>query len=159
MRLLTCISRGGNLSAVASMKASLLQPPLSIKFQALLLPVIDNTQTEASNHWATKPHPPWLTPGRMTWYRKMYLPKERDCLNWDASPNLASAEILRKSPETWIAVSEHDLLAPEGVAFGELLRRVGVEVEMKTYKGSTHSLLAMSGMYMIPPIVTRANCM
>ena len=79
------------------------------------------------------------------WYRKMYLLNEKDCLNWDASPNLAPAEILRKNPKTWIAVSEHDLLAPEGLAFGELLKEVGVEVEMKIYDGSTHSLLAMSG--------------
>ncbi|KAF8849254.1 hypothetical protein BDZ45DRAFT_663370 [Acephala macrosclerotiorum] len=138
-------SAGGNLAAIASMKASLLHPPIPIIFQALILPVIDNTQNATSAHWATKPHPPWLTPGRMTWYRKMYLPNENDCLNWDASPNLAPAELLKKSPKAWIAVSEHDLLAPEEVAFGKRLREVGVEVEMKTYEGSTHSLLAMSG--------------
>jgi acetyl esterase/lipase len=79
------------------------------------------------------------------WYRKMYLPNEKDCWNWDASPNLAPKEILKGSPKTWIAVSEHDLLAPEAVAFGELLKEGGVEVEMKVYKGSTHALLALSG--------------
>lgn len=51
------------------------------------------------------------------------------------------------SPTTWIAVSEHDLLGPEAIAFGEQLKDVGVGVEIKTYKGSTHSLLALSGMY------------
>ncbi|KUJ15179.1 lipase/ esterase [Mollisia scopiformis] len=136
---------GGNLAAIASMKAALLQPSIPIKFQALILPVIDNTQTASTPYWASKPHPPWLTPSRMMWYRKMHLPNEKDCLSWDASPNLAPSEILKTSPKTWIAVSEHDLLAPEAVAFGEQLKGLGVEVEIKTYEGSTHSLLALSG--------------
>lgn len=79
----------------------------------------------------------------------MYLPNEEDCFKWDASPNLAPLEILKSSPRTWIAVSEHDLLAPEAVAFGEMLKEVGVEVGMKSYQGSTHALLALSGMYYV----------
>lgn len=129
------------------MKAALCQPSIPIVFQMLLLPVIDNTATPDSAHWESKLHAPWLTPSRMMWYRKMYLPDERNCSNWDASPNLAPSEIMGKSPRTWIAVSEHDLLAPEAITFGSQLRKGGVEAEVKTYKGSTHSLLAMSGMY------------
>ncbi len=128
------------------MKAATSQTIIRIKFQALVLPVIDNTQTATSAHLSCKPHPPWLTPLRMMWYRKMYLPNEKDCFNWDASPNLAPSNMLKGSPKTWIAVSEHDLLSPEAIAFGSQLKEVGVEVELKTYKGSTHSLLALSGM-------------
>lgn len=128
------------------MTAATSQTIIRIKFQALVLPVIDNTQTATSAHWSCKPHPPWLTPLRMMWYRKMYLPNEKDCFNWDASPNLAPSNMLKGSPKTWIAVSEHDLLSPEAIAFGSQLKEVGVEVELKTYKGSTHSLLALSGM-------------
>lgn len=81
----------------------------------------------------------------MLWYRNMYLLNAEDCLEWTASPNLAPKELLAKSPKTWIAIAECDLLAPEGIAYGKQLQEAGVEVEVKTYEGSTHSLLAASG--------------
>lgn len=141
----TFAHRGGNLAAVLSLKAALATPPIPLIVQLLLLPVIDNTATSTSDIWRPNRLAPWLTPARMLWYRCKYLPSREDCLGWTASPNLASRDILGESPKTWIAVSEFDLLAPEGIAYGEQLRRAGVEVDIETYKGSTHSLLAASG--------------
>jgi acetyl esterase/lipase len=137
---------GGNLAAVLSLKAALASPPIPLVAQLLLLPVIDNTATATSEVWTQNRLAPWLTPNRMLWYRRKYLPKEENCLEWTASPNLAPRGLLQKSPKTWIAVSEFDLLAPEGIAYGEQLKDVGVMVDLKTYEGSTHSLLAASGM-------------
>lgn len=85
----------------------------------------------------------------MLWYRKMYLPGAEDQSNWDASPNLAHVSELAMAPKTWIAVSELDLLAPEALSFGKQLVEAGIKVDTKVYKGSTHSILALSGMFCV----------
>ncbi|CAH0025820.1 unnamed protein product [Clonostachys rhizophaga] len=143
-------SAGGQLAASLSIKAAMLEPPIPIKFQLLVVPVIDNTATEATV-WGKNKNAPWLTPARMLWYRQMYLPNKEDEEQWEASPCKASPSLLATSPNTWIAVSEQDLLAPEGTAYADQLRdaweseAVEKQVVVKSYKGSTHSILAMSG--------------
>ncbi|EXJ84724.1 hypothetical protein A1O3_05395 [Capronia epimyces CBS 606.96] len=146
-------SAGGNLSLATSLKASLLQPPIRPIFQLLVVPVIDNTATTATI-WASRPHAPWLTPARMTWYRSMYLTNSSDATNWDASPNLAPPELLRNLPPTWMGVAEQDVLAPEALRFADQVRAVrgsgsnsgsGLDVEVELYPGMTHTILAMNG--------------
>ncbi|KAL3495320.1 AB hydrolase superfamily protein [Aspergillus germanicus] len=144
-------SAGGNLAAVLSLKASELSPPIAMRAQILVVPAIDNTAT-VETVWAANRHAPLLTPARMEWYRAMYLPNASDALNWDASPNLAPAELLAKSPRTWIAVAGQDLVAPEAVLFAEQLEKVwkgeeviGRDVSVKVYEGATHSILATAG--------------
>ncbi len=113
-------------------------------FQLLLCPVIDNTAT-IDSVWATSQHAPWLTPGRMSWYRKQYFQSTLDTHHWDASPNLAPADALKENPATFIAVAECDLLAPEGLAYAQSLKDAGVDTEVKVYKGATHSILLLAG--------------
>jgi len=136
--------RGGNLAAVVSMKASILLHPVPLVMQLLVVPVVDNT-ANVSSVWETRKDAPWLTPQRMTWYRNMYLPNASDAVKWDASPNKAPPELLQKTPPTWVAVAEQDLLAPEALAFAQQLRKSGVHVEVKIYEGMTHSILALNG--------------
>ena len=112
--------------------------------QLLLCPVIDNTATIDST-WATSQYAPWLTPGRMSWYRKQYFQSTSDTHHWDASPNLAPADVLKKNPATFIAVAECDLLAPEDLAYAQSLQNAGVDTEVKLYKGATHSILLLAG--------------
>ncbi|KII95688.1 hypothetical protein PLICRDRAFT_97380 [Plicaturopsis crispa FD-325 SS-3] len=131
-------SAGGNLAAILSLKAATLSPPIPLIFQLLCIPVIDNTAT-AATVWSPNRNAPWLTPDRMTWYRRMYLPDERDWGKWDASPTFAPRALIAQSPRTWIGVAELDILKPEGVAYGEQLREAGVETEIRIYEGSTHS--------------------
>ncbi|KAI0481298.1 Alpha/Beta hydrolase protein [Xylariaceae sp. FL0804] len=159
-------SAGGQMSAVLAMQAAQMQPPIRLAFQLLIVPVIDNTATAADEVWAARPHAPWLTPARMLWYRRMYLPDDEDgadadarpttTTSWQASPNLAPASLLASSPRTWIAVSEQDLLAAEGERYAAQLRdawgQMGkkkndgdAEVVLKSYVGMTHSILALSG--------------
>jgi acetyl esterase/lipase len=111
--------------------------------------VIDNTAT-AETAWYANRNAPWLTPTRMTWYRNLYLPNQADSKNWAASPNLAPEDLIAKSPPSWIGVSEQDILAAEGIAYGEQLRKAGVSTEVKVYPGSTHSILALDGMFPHP---------
>jgi acetyl esterase/lipase len=146
-------SAGGNIAAVLSLKASQLSPPISIRAQILIVPVIDNTAT-VETIWKENQHAPLLTPTRMEWYRAMYLPNAPNALNWDASPNLAPAELLAKTPSTWIAVAGQDLVAPEAVLYAQQVERAwkqegvqGRDAVVKAYEGATHSILAMAGMY------------
>jgi len=44
-----------------------------------------------------------------------------------------------------MGVSQMDILAREGIQYAELLKNAGVEVELKVYPGSTHSILALDG--------------
>lgn len=146
-------SAGGQLAASLAIEAGRLQPPIKIMFQLLVVPVLDNTATTATI-WAANKHAPWLTPARMTWYRRMYLPEQKDTQDWKASPCLAPKPLLAKSPRTWIAVAEQDLLAPEAYQYAAQLEEAwqigGVtdgEVVVKTYEGSCHPILALSGMF------------
>jgi acetyl esterase/lipase len=144
-------SAGGQLAASLSLEAARMQPPIRLAFQLLVVPLIDNTAT-TSTVWATNRHAPWLTPARMTWYRRMYFVDEANTREWQASPNFAPPSLLAKSPRTWIAVAEQDLLAPEAELYAAQLAAVSndygitdAEVVVKKYEGSTHSILAMSG--------------
>lgn len=81
----------------------------------------------------------------MAWYRQMYLPEEHDRRNWDVSPCFAPKDLLAKSPKTFVAIADCDLLAAEGLAFSDLLKDAGVNVEVQTYAGATHSVLVLAG--------------
>lgn len=81
----------------------------------------------------------------MLWYRNKYLPDASKGKDWTASPNLAPTELLAKSPPTFVAVGECDLLAEEGRRFGAALIAEGVECETVEYAGGTHSMLIFDG--------------
>lgn len=122
--------------------------PFKPIFQLLVVPVIDNKATPG-NGW-TNIYAPWLTPDRMIWYRKMYLPndgiiRELSREDWQICPNLAPPKLLSKCPPTWIAVSECDLLATEALAYAQQLRETKVQTDVKVYQGSTHSILGLNG--------------
>lgn len=110
----------------------------------LICPVIDCTATE-STIWSTALYSPWLTPARMSWYQDMYFPAGADRSHWHASPCFANHDLLAKNPRSWIGVAECDLLAPEGKQYADILRGAGINVELKEYKGATHSILVLAG--------------
>ncbi|ETS75260.1 hypothetical protein PFICI_13744 [Pestalotiopsis fici W106-1] len=138
------LSAGGCLTAILSLKVSHVGIWPRPIFQMMLCPVIDNTAT-VETAWYGSRNAPWLTPSRMTWYREKYFSSPSEAANWDASPCFAPTEILAKSPQTFIAVSECDLLAPEAMKFGESLRDAGVSTRVEIYKGGTHSILVLAG--------------
>lgn len=153
-------SAGGQLAASLCLQAATLQPPIPVQFQLLVVPVIDNRAT-VDTIWAKNRNAPWLTPARMLWYRHMYMPNEKNWSRWEASPNLASDAMLSKTPKTWIAISEQDMLAPEAELYAARLEqawksagRTDAQVEVRTYEGSTHSILAMSGRFVRTAVST-----
>ncbi|KAK2037758.1 hypothetical protein LZ31DRAFT_600200 [Colletotrichum somersetense] len=153
------VSAGGNLAAVVTMKASLAGVAPAPISQLLVCPVIDNTAT-AETGWAASRHVPWLTPGRMRRYQDLYFAgrPEEDRRRWDASPCFAPADVLARSPPTWLAVAEVDLLAPEGLAYADQLRGAGVDVRTEVYKGATHSVLVLAGVHQISRKLVHDAC-
>ncbi|KAJ0159834.1 AB hydrolase superfamily protein [Colletotrichum tanaceti] len=134
--------------------ADILPAPIA---QLLICPVIDSTAT-AETGWATTKHVPWLTPGRMSRYQDLYLPRPGDRARWDASPRFAPRDLLARSPRTWLAVAEVDLLTPEGLAYAAQLRDAGVEVETEVYKGATHFVLVLAGVHQISRKLVHDAC-
>ncbi|EIM81452.1 uncharacterized protein STEHIDRAFT_85777 [Stereum hirsutum FP-91666 SS1] len=137
-------SSGGNLASILALKAATLTPPAPLVLQLLIVPVTDNTAS-TSDLWASNALTPWLSPGRMMWFRNNYLPNEADWTKWDASPIFAPKELLAKTPKAWIAVCECDILKEEGEKYGEKLKEAGVDVEVRVYEGAPHPIMAMDG--------------
>jgi len=137
---------------VLAHKAAQLYPPIPLAFQLLIVPVTDNTASASGvphASWRENEHTPWLTPERMLWFRRQYLPHESTRARWDASPLLAHDEMFHNVPRAWIAVAELDILRDEGIAYGKRLRMAGVPTEIKTYKGAPHPIIAMDGVLRI----------
>jgi acetyl esterase/lipase len=131
------------------MKAAELNPPILLKLSQLIVPVTDNTALHTEDRypsWKENANTVWLDTGRMLWFRNFYIPNEADRTKWDNSPIFASDELLAKSPKTWIAVMELDILRDEGLVYGERLKKVGVPVSHKVYAKAPHQILAMDGM-------------
>ena len=132
-------SAGGQLAASLAIKAATLEPSINIRFQLLVVPVIDSTAS-VDDVWARNRNAPWLTPARMMWYRRMYMPNKEDWTKWEASPNMAPNSLLAQTPKTWIAISEQDLLAVEAERYAsqltnawKLSKRSHDQVELKYY--------------------------
>ncbi|KAF8990855.1 alpha/beta hydrolase fold-domain-containing protein [Cyathus striatus] len=137
-------SSGGNLAAILALKAVEMSPPVQIIFQLLIVPVTDNTAS-VRDCWEENQYAPWLSPNRMMWFRRNYLPNEEDWKKWDASPYFAPVNLLEKTPKAWIGLAELDILKGEGIAYGEKLKQAGVEVHVEIYKGAPHPIMAMNG--------------
>ncbi|THH19723.1 hypothetical protein EW146_g1491 [Bondarzewia mesenterica] len=145
-------SSGGNLAAILAHKAALSSPSIPLVFQLLIVPVTDNTASESGEtqpSWAENKHTTWLSPARMIWFKNNYLPKKEDWTKWDASPIFTPDELFQKAPPAWIAVTELDVLRDEGIAYGEKLKKNGVEAEIKLYKGAPHPIMAMDGRQLV----------
>lgn len=137
---------GANLSAVLSVIAPTLSPPIPITFLFMSVPCVDNTLTSANSAtYREKMHAPWLPPRKLAWYRAHYLPDEADWKDWRASPILASDEALARLPPCFVGVAELDVLAQEGKDWAAKLRLLGVPVEEKEYRGVGHEILRLDG--------------
>ncbi|TFK22420.1 hypothetical protein FA15DRAFT_671538 [Coprinopsis marcescibilis] len=137
-------SSGGNLATILAIKAKQMERPIPLIFQLLIVPVTDNTAS-VENRWNENQLTPWLSPDRMMWFRRKYLPNEDDWSKWDASPIFTPPEYLVGLPPAWIAVAGCDILANEGKAYGDNLRKAGVTVDIEEYIGAPHPIMAMDG--------------
>ncbi|QGA21336.1 hypothetical protein EYB26_009046 [Talaromyces marneffei] len=140
-------SAGGNLAAILTHKALLERPgKINIVAQALSVPVTDNTASP-ENNWAWKEFEftAALPALKMMWYRKHYLPDEKEWGNPEASPLLYSNEDghWAKLPPAVVVVGELDVLRGEGEGYAKKLQENGVKAEVHVMKGMPHPFLAM----------------
>lgn len=135
-------SAGANLATVGALLAVQLSIPLAL--QVLVVPVTDNSATLQTT-WSSHPYAPGLTPARMTWYRSLYLTGAESAQDWKISPILAPRDLLPNLPKTWIAIAGQDMLSTEGLAYADMLKESGVNIEVSVYDGVPHGMMALSG--------------
>ncbi|ODV77773.1 uncharacterized protein CANTADRAFT_55350 [Suhomyces tanzawaensis NRRL Y-17324] len=139
-------SAGGNLAAIVCHK--FVNSPLSerlpsIKFQVLVVPVTDCTaNTDNYESWKEYEFTPQLPAEKMLWYRAIYLPNG-EFTDPEASPLFYPDESFKKNPPAVLCVGECDVLKSEGLAYGDKLRRNGVECTANIYKGCPHPVMVM----------------
>ena len=129
---------------MVALKAVESNPPIPLTSQLLVVPVIDNS-TSSAVRWSENRHAPVLTEKKMSWYQRHHIQKAGDGHRWEASPHLAPNHLLREVARASIMVAGVDILKPEGVHYSELLKRNGVQVTLKEYKGAPYLALNMSG--------------
>ncbi len=112
---------------------------LSIAFQALIYPMIDDRQQTVSSHWQDPVWPP--NANRFGW----------DCylggLTGDAVPAYAAAARavnLEGLPPTFISVGALDVFADEDIDYAVRLRHAGVPTELHVYPGAPHGFDALT---------------
>ena len=129
-------------------------------FQLLIVPVTDNTAQVGDARypsWTENSKTVSLVPEKMLWFRNNYSPDSADWTKWDNSPIFAPDELFAKAPPAWMAVAELDILRDEGIAYGDKLKKAGIPVEVKIYKGAPHPIMAMDGKSAF--VVSRAYCL
>lgn len=135
-------SAGGNLAAIMTHKA--LSRDIKFALQLLIVPVTDNTATVATNStYKDCEFTAALPAEKMLWYRRHYLPNEKDWADPEASPLLYPAENFAKLPQAVVIVGELDVLRSEGEQYAEKLKVAGVKQEVHVMGGMPHPFLAM----------------
>lgn len=140
-------SAGGNLTATVTHKyaSSALSEKLpKVRLQLLVVPVTDNTAfPHNSQSWNENEFTPQLPSEKMIWYRKLYLPDEKEWTNPEASPLFYLDESFAKVPPCLIAAAECDVLRSEAEKYHEKLEKNGVSLKLIIYKGVPHPVMAM----------------
>ena len=128
-------SAGGNLATVVSMMARDKQATLPL-MQLLVYPVVSDDMTTPSYVKNADAKP--LNKPMMAWFFKHY---GGDPANPYALPLKASS--LKGLPPATIVAAEIDPLLSEGKTYAERLKKDGVTVSYKEYKGVTHEFFGM----------------
>ena len=133
-------SAGGNLAAVVALHARDAGAP-AIAFQLLVYPATDQRLASASHERNARGY--LLERESIDFFRRCYLPNEKDCTDWRASPLLASDH--SRLPPALVITAGYDPLVDEGKAYAERLRAAGVEVAYREYPDMVHGFLLMGG--------------
>jgi acetyl esterase len=128
-------SAGGNLATVVSMMARDKKATMPVH-QLLVYPVVNDDMNTPSyqKNAAAKP----LNKPMMAWFFKHY---GGDPKNPYALPMKAAS--LKGLPAATVIAAEIDPLLSEGKAYADKLKKDGVQVSYKEYKGVTHEFFGM----------------
>ncbi len=132
-------SAGGNLSAVVSQLAASGGTPVPT-CQALVYPAVDFSLDTDSHRDLADGHV--IPRDRILWYSEQYLRSEADKMDLRASPLRALG--LAGQPPTLIVTAGFDPLRDEGRAYGDRLRKDGVDVVHREYSGQIHAFVSLT---------------
>jgi len=133
-------SSGGNLATVVAL-SNQNNKIHNFKFLVLIYPMLDATCSQPSVDEFSKGF--GFTKEKMKWYFDQYLPENTDKKHIYISPIFS--QIFKNFPLTYIASAECDPLRDEAELFGDKLKKSGVTVITKRYKGMIHGFFQMSG--------------
>jgi acetyl esterase len=133
-------SAGGNLAAVVALLAGDAGAP-QLAFQLLIYPATDQRCATPSQERNAQGY--LLTRDAIRYFRRHYLPEERDWLDWRASPLLATNHA--NLPPALIITAGYDPLRDEGSAYADKLRAAGVKVAYREYADMVHGFVLFGG--------------
>jgi acetyl esterase len=132
-------SAGANLAAVVALMARDAGGP-KLRLQSLVYPVGDYTLSGASYEKYGQGYGV-LTREAMAWFARHYLRSPADAEDWRASP-LRAPNLASVAPAI-VITAECDVLHDDSETYAESLRRAGVPVEYREYRGMIHGFLGM----------------
>jgi acetyl esterase len=132
-------SAGGNLSAVVSQLAASGGSPLPT-CQVLIYPAVDFSLETDSHRELAEGH--IIPRDRILWYSQQYLRSEADKTDLRAAP--LRAQTLAGQPPAMIVTAGFDPLRDEGKAYGDRLRKEGVDVVYREYPGEIHAFVSLT---------------
>ena len=133
-------SAGGNLAAAVSLLARDAGGP-AIAFQLLVYPATDQRLATASHQRNAQGY--LLTRDAIDYFRRAYLPDEKDWTDWRASPLLAQSHA--DLPPALVITAGFDPLLDEGRAYAERLKAAGGAVEYREYADMVHGFILFGG--------------
>jgi acetyl esterase len=133
-------SAGGNLAATVALLARDAGGP-AIAFQLLIYPATDQRLASASHQRNGQGY--LLTRDSMLYFRRAYLPNEKDWADWRASPLLAKSHA--KLPPALVITAGYDPLLDEGRAYADKLRAAGVPVAYREFADMVHGFILFGG--------------
>ena len=133
-------SAGGNLAATVALLARDAGAP-ALAFQLLIYPATDQRMSTPSHERNGQGY--LLTAESIRYFRRNYLPNERDWSDWRASPLLAKSHA--KLPPALVITAGYDPLVDEGRAYADKLRAAGVKVEYREFADMVHGFILFGG--------------
>ncbi len=109
--------------------------------QVLIYPALDSRMQTASMRALKDAYV--LPVERINWYLDLYLTPAQDRNDPRVAP--VFSDRLAGQPEALIVVAGHDPLWDDGQAYGDLLRRAGVAVEVVEFPGQVHAFVSVTG--------------
>jgi acetyl esterase len=131
-------SAGGNLAAVVSQLATSAGGPVPT-CQVLIYPALDFALDTPSHRELEDAH--IIPRDRIIWYMEQYL-TEADRTDLRASP--LRARDLVGQPPSLVITAGFDPLRDEGQAYGDKLRKAGVDVAVREFPGQIHAFVSLT---------------
>ena len=133
-------SAGGNLAATISLLARDQGGP-AINFQLLIYPATDQRCAAASHERNGQGY--LLTRDSIGFFRRSYLPNEKDWTDWRASPLLAKSHA--NLPPALVIAAGYDPLVDECRAYADKLRAAGAQATYREFTDMVHGFILFGG--------------